>query len=73
MGFSIGIFTSGVIFGKQNQKKVHNKKTKYVGTLKVFDTDDIPELYLALEVHPNTLVDLADVILKVDRVSQFIS
>lgn len=64
-----GIFGAGVIFGKQIQKDSHQKRTKYAGTLQVFNRDGSPELYLALEVPPEDLVESADVIFKIRKIA----
>jgi len=63
-----GIFGAGVVFGKQIQKVFHNKKILYAGTLQVYDMDGEPELYLALSVLPEDLVNSADVIFKVNKI-----
>jgi len=63
----IGFFTAGVFSGKQIQKSSHKKKTVYAGTLQVYYVNDSPELYLALTVPPEDLVNAADVVLNVSN------
>lgn len=67
--FGIGIFGAGVIFGKQFQKSSHRKRTTYAGTLQVYEKNGTTELYLALEVPPETLVESADVIFKIHKIA----
>lgn len=67
--FGFGIFGAGVFFGKQFQKSSHEKRTIYAGTLQVFNRDGSPELYLALEVPPEDLVESADVIFKIRKIA----
>ena len=64
----IGIFTTGVILGKQIEKKSHKDHTNYAGTLQIHESDVGPELYLALSVPPEKLATSADVIFKVNRI-----
>lgn len=64
----IGIFTTGVILGKQIEKKSHNDHTTYAGTLQIHESDVGPELYLALSVPPEKLQTSTDVIFKVNRI-----
>jgi len=62
----VGIFTAGVFFGKQSQKKTHRKKTVYGGVINIFyDNNNNPEPYLALTIPPQDLATLADVIFEV--------
>lgn len=63
----VGIFTAGVFSGKQIQKTSHKKKTVYAGTLQVYYVDGNPELYLALSVPPEDLINAADVVLNVSN------
>lgn len=64
----VGIFTAGVFFGKQSQKKSHKKQTVYGGVINIFyDDHNNPEPYLALTIPPSELAKLADVIFEVVR------
>jgi len=63
-----GIFTAGVILGKQIQKSTHRKHSIYSGTLQVHSSEDSTDLYLVLSVPPENLIGLADVIFKVDTI-----
>jgi hypothetical protein len=64
----IGFFGAGVFLEKHFQKKRHNKSTTYAGTLQIFQNDGKPELFLSLDVLPDTLEESADVIFKVHKI-----
>jgi hypothetical protein len=64
--FGIGIFAGGVILGKVSKK---TKPPLYAGSLQVYIKNGLPpELYLALEVPPEDLIESADVLLKVNKI-----
>ena len=63
--FGIGIFAGGVILGKVSSK---TKPPLYAGSLQVILRNGAPELYLALEVPPEDLIESADVLLKVNKI-----
>lgn len=65
--FGFGIFSAGVIFGKQIQKTSHEKKTVYAGVLNLYSKDGDTQMYVALEIPPENLVDAADVIFKINN------
>ncbi|MFU8785849.1 MAG: hypothetical protein ACNA7U_01270 [Candidatus Izemoplasmataceae bacterium] len=64
----LGIFGAGVIFGKQIQKSSHKKRTKYAGTLQVYEVDDAIDLYLDLDIPPQNFKNAADVIFTVNKI-----
>lgn len=63
-----GIFFGGYLTGRKVDKISHNRKTKYCGTLQFVNSDDgSPGLYLSLDVSPEELIKLEDVIFKVGK------
>lgn len=63
-----GIFVGGYLTGRKVEKVSHNRKTKYGGTLQFVNGDDgNPGLYLSLDVTPEELIKLEDVIFKVGK------
>lgn len=66
--FQIVVFSGGVVLGKQIQKRYYKKKTLYAGTLQVMmNKDSAPELFLALDISPEEVIKLTNVILDVKR------
>lgn len=73
IALGVALFGAGSLFGGRVQKIRHEKKTKYAGTLQIYTEDGDPQLYLALSVLPEDLVNLADVIFKVNNIADFTS
>lgn len=69
IALGIGIFGAGVIFGKVSKKNTPLTHQEYAGSLQIHVREGVPELYLALEVPPETLLELADVRLKVNKIA----
>lgn len=65
MAFSIGIFTAGVITGKQLQKGSHNKKTVYAGTLQMHTDGSTQGLYLVLDESLENIAKSKSVVFRV--------
>lgn len=65
LGVLTSVFILGTIVGSKKKEHAINKKINYCGVLQVTDRN---ELYLALNVEPDVLLDSTTVMFKVNRV-----